>query len=61
MDQSKWAVPRNRGTRAGKAMSQLAKPKCKVQGVWCHKTLLCLYVLDPRLPSDSSTVIEILA
>ena len=60
MDQSKWAIPRNRGTRASKSMSVLAKPKCKVQGVWCHGTLLKLFVLDPRVPSDSSTVIEIL-
>lgn len=58
MDQSKWGVPRNRGTRAAKSMAPLSKPKCKVQGVWAHGTMLKLYVLDPRMPSDSSTVLE---
>lgn len=60
MDQSKWGVPRNRGTRAAKSMAPLSKPKCKVQGVWAHGTMLKLYVLDPRMPSDSSTVLEML-
>lgn len=60
MDQSKWSIPRNRGTRASKSMTPLVKPKCKVQGCWAHGMLLRLYVLDPRVPSDSSTVIEYL-
>lgn len=60
MDQAKWAVPRTPGTRACKSMVNLSKPKFKVQGCWCHGTLLRLYVLDPRVPADSSTVIEFL-
>lgn len=60
MDQAKWAVPRNRGTRAAKSISMMVKPKFKVQGVWCHGTMLRLFVLDPRIPSDSSTILEFL-
>lgn len=61
MDQSKWAIPRNHGTRTSKSMACLPKPKCKVQGIWAHGALLKLYVLDPRVPSDSSTIVESLA
>ena len=58
MDQSKWAIPRSRGTRTTKTLSALQKPKVKVQGVWVHGTVLKLFVVDPRIPSDSTTILE---
>lgn len=57
MDQAKWSIPRSRHTIITKNESG-QRPKCKVQGVWIHGLILSLYVLDPRCPSDASTILE---
>ena len=60
MDQSKWALPRNRLAQSSKEVQGLIRPKVKIQGVWIHGVSLTLYLLHPGIPSDSSTVCECL-
>ena len=36
----------------------LPKPKFTIHATWIHNVVLDLWVCDPRLPSDSSMVIE---
>lgn len=60
MDQAKWSVPRSRSSVLPKSLSGLSRPKLKVQGVWVHGIMLKLWVLDPRSPSDASSVLETL-
>ena len=60
MDQSKWAVPRCRHHQIPKSVAKFERPKSKVQGVWCHGVILCLYVLSPRASCDGSMVVECL-
>ena len=60
MDQSKWAVPRDRLLQSTKQAQGLQKPKMKVQGVWLHGVDLSLYVIHPAVPADSSLVTECL-
>ena len=61
MDQAKWTCPRNKRALVPKALSGHQKPRFKVEGVWCHNVSLHLYLIDSRVPSDSSMVIETLA
>ncbi|CAL1145894.1 unnamed protein product [Cladocopium goreaui] len=58
MDQSKWRIPRYAGQRPLKSTSMLQRPQLKVQGCWVHGVVLDLWVLDPRVPADSTMVIE---
>ena len=60
MDQAKWSIPRNRNSVVPKSLSNLARPRFKVQGVWIHGVMLKLWVLDPRCPADASTILETL-
>ncbi|CAK9029740.1 RRM domain-containing protein [Durusdinium trenchii] len=61
MDQSKWRIPRYHGPngqRPLKSTMNLQRPQLKVQGIWIFNVLLDLYVLDPRVAADSTTVLE---
>ena len=58
MDQAKWSIPRNKTALVPKALSGFQRPRFKVQGTWCHDVLLKLWLVHPRVPSDSSMVIE---
>ena len=52
--------PRNRNSVVPKSLANLARPRFKVQGVWIHGVMLKLWVVDPRCPADSSTILETL-
>ena len=58
MDQAKWAVPRNRVVQSTKACQAVVRPRFKLHGVWLHGVALHLYIVDPRVPADSSLVTE---
>ena len=58
MDQSKWCIPRSKVLT--KSLFKHERPKTKIQGVWVHNICLCLFVLDPRMQADGSTIIETL-
>lgn len=58
MDQSKWALPRNRLAQSSKEVSTLIRPRMKLHGVWLHGVSLNLYVIHPNIPADSSLVAE---
>lgn len=58
MDQAKFTVPRDRHSQALKSTMMVVKPRFKLHGVWIHGVLLRMWILDPRCPSDSSTIIE---
>ena len=60
MDQSKWSIPRYRGMVQTKSFQKLERPRLKIQGVWAHNIVLTLNVIEARLASDASTVIEAL-
>ena len=60
MDQAKWSIPRCRSLITPKSLAGHQRLKFKVQGVWCHGICLKLWVLDPRVPADSSTIVETL-
>lgn len=61
MDQAKWAIPRQKKALVAKSLSGFQKPRFKVEGVWVHNALLALWIVDSRVPSDSSMVIETLS
>lgn len=58
MDQSKWALPRNRMVQASKEMQTLVRPRIKLHGVWVHGVSLTLYAVHPGVPADSALVCE---
>lgn len=58
MDQAKWSIPRDRANVTPKGLSNTQRPKFKIQACWLHGTLLKLWLLDPRLPADASSVLE---
>lgn len=60
MDQAKWCIPRVRGGCATKSMAKFERPKCKIQGIWFHKAILTLHIIDVRQSQDASTVVECL-
>ena len=61
MDQAKWSCPRNEKAMNAKALSGFQKPRFKVEGVWVHNTVLALWIIDCRVASDSSMVLETLS
>ena len=60
MDQSKWALPRNRLVQSSKETQTLIRPRVKLHAVWLHGVSLNLYVVHPGVPADSSLVAECL-
>lgn len=58
MDQSKWALPRNRLVQSSKETVNLIRPRVKVHAVWLHGVSLSLFVVHPGVPADSSLVSE---
>lgn len=60
MDQSKWALPRNRLVQSSKETQNLIRPRVKIHAVWLHGVSLNLYVVHPGVPADSSLVAECL-
>lgn len=58
MDQSKWALPRNRLMQSSKEAQTLIRPRVKIHGVWLHGVSLNLYCVHPNVPADSSLVAE---
>ena len=58
MDQSKWALPRNRLAQSSRETAQLLRPKTKLHCVWIHGVSMTLYLLHPGVASDSSMVCE---
>ena len=56
MDQSKWSLPRSKVLT--KNLAKFERPRAKIQAVWCHNLCLCLFILDPRVHTDASMVIE---
>lgn len=58
MDQAKWALPRYKHVRATKSTQMIQRPKCKVHATWLHGVALYIWVVDPRVPSDASMVME---
>ena len=58
MDQSKFALPRNRIIQSSKEASAFVRPRIKLHGLWVHGISLNLYVIHPGVPADSSLIIE---
>ena len=58
MDQSKWALPRNRVLQTSKEASVLIRPRLKVHGLWIHGVSLNLYVVHPGVVADSTLICE---
>ena len=58
MDQAKWSIPRSRHGIAGADIAKFEKPKLKLQCCWCHSIGLHFFLVDPRVQSDSSMVLE---
>ena len=58
MDQAKWCVPRNRHVRATKSTAMIPRPRFKVHACWVMGICLNMFVIDPRVPSDASTILE---
>ena len=61
MDQSKFALPRNRVVQSSKEVSRLVRPRMKIHGLWNHGLSLNLYVVHPGVPADSSLIVECFA
>jgi hypothetical protein len=61
MDQSKFALPRNRIVQSSKEASGLVRPRMKIHGLWMHNISLNLFVCSPGVPADSSLVCECFA
>ena len=61
MDQSKWALPRNRIVQSSREAAAIARPRMKLHGLWVHGVSLNLYICHPGVPADSSLVCECFA
>lgn len=60
MDQSKWAVPRQRVAQSSKETAGLVRPRMKLHGIWMHGVSLNIFVCHPGLSADSSLITETL-
>ena len=58
MDQQKWALPRSRHGLVGTDSANLERPRLKLHAVFVHGLALHLFVIDPRVASDSSMITE---
>lgn len=58
MDQSKWALPRQRLLQTSKEGQGLIRPRLKLHAVWLHGVVLNLFLIHPGVPSDSSLILE---
>lgn len=58
MDQSKFALPRNRVIQSSKEASAFVRPRIKLHWLWVHGISLNLYVIHPGVAADSSLIIE---
>ena len=58
MDQAKWALPRSRHGVAGADIAKYEKPRLKLQCCWTHSIGLHFFLVDPRVQSDSSLILE---
>lgn len=61
MDQSKFALPRDKGLQTLSSWSKFHRPRAKVHGVWAIGWCLQVGVLDEDQRHDSSCVIELVA
>ena len=60
MDQSKWTIPRL-GKKQSSDLMKNQEPRLKLQAVWVHNIALHFFLIDPRVDSDSSMVVDCLA
>ena len=60
MDQSKWALPRQRLLQSSKDAQNMLRPRMKVHAVWAHGVVLEMFVVHPGVPHDSALVLECL-
>ena len=61
MDQSKWALPRQRNHTLTKSMQKMERPRVKLQGAWAHGVCLALEVISVRQSCDGAMVAETLS
>ena len=58
MDQAKWSLPRSRHGLVGMDMAKFQKPRLKLHAVFVHGVALHLFLVDPRVQSDSAMIVD---